>query len=121
MDSLIAAVFASQDQLVTRKQALHYLTQDEIASRLGHTWRIVLPGIYASSVGPISARQRLRAALLHAGPTAMLNDTSALAAYRLPYLPVDKHVRVLVADNVQRTSRDFVVVRRTTRLPSPFQ
>lgn len=118
MDALIDAVFARQDHVITRKQALRYLTQDEVASRLGRHWRVVLPGIYASSPGPPSRQQRLRAALLHAGPTAMLNDTSALAAYRIPFLPSEDLVRVLVADSVQRVSRDFVVVRRTTRLPA---
>src|SRR5581483_9613055 len=59
-----------------------------------------------------------RAALLLAGGAAMLNDASALAAYDVPYLPSDDFVRVLVPDHVQRGSRDFVVVRRTIRLPS---
>lgn len=119
MDSLIDAVFARQDQLITKRQALRYLTDEELRSRLGKQWRIVLPGIYASSTDRPSGRQRARAALLYGGGTSMLSDTSALAGYRLRFVPHDDRIRILVAHEVQRSSRDFVVVRRTTRLPEP--
>jgi hypothetical protein len=49
----------------------------------------------------------------------MLSDTSALSCYQLPFVPTDHRARVLIADHVQRASREFVVVRRTTRLPRP--
>jgi hypothetical protein len=119
MDAIINGLFTRQDELVTRAQALQYLTEDELRAKLGKTWRVALPGIYASSTNDLSARQRLRAAVLHGGPTAMLSDTSALLGYQLPFIPTDDVARVLVADNVQRASREFVVVRRTTRLPRP--
>jgi hypothetical protein len=49
----------------------------------------------------------------------MLTDLDALRLYRLPYLPDDSFTRVLVAAAVQRLSRDYVLIRRTTRLPRP--
>jgi hypothetical protein len=79
----------------------------------------VLPGGYADSPGEITWRQRIRAALLYAGDGAMLADVTALQAHRAAYLPSDRFVWVLVADTVQRLSRDFVVIRRSTRLPTP--
>jgi hypothetical protein len=119
MESILDAVFARQDQLITRRQALGCLSEEQLRHRLGRHWPVVLPGIYASSTGPLVWRQRLRAALLHAGPDALLNDATALRAYRLPYLPPDPRVRVLVPEQVQRTSKDFVVIRRTCRPPEP--
>jgi len=96
------------------------MTEGEIAARLGRFWQVVLPGVYATFTGALSEPQRARAALLHAGTDSMLSDLSALALYRIRYLPVERCVRVLVAATVQRSSRDFVVVRRTKRLPRPY-
>ncbi len=106
-----------QDQLCTRRQALRWMTEAEIDSRLGRRWQVIVPGVYGTFTGILTERQRQRAALLHAGDGSMLTDTSALALHRLPYLPSDAHIRVLVGADVQRTSRDFMVIRRTTRLP----
>ena len=93
------------------------MTQGELAARLGRHWQVILPGVYAGFTGTLSQRHRDRAALLHAGEGSMLSDLAALRNHRIRYLPEDGVVRVLVADNVQRSSRDFVAVRRTTRLP----
>src|SRR3954452_9729391 len=101
-----------QDALVTRRQALMWLRESEMVSRLGRRWQVVLPGLYAAQTGQLSDRQRRRAAILFAGPTAMLDDTTALAEYRVRYLPEDPVIRVLVAAHVQRSSRDFVAIRR---------
>ena len=119
MKSEIGVTFAAQDGLITRRQASGYLSDAELRGLLGRFWRVVLPGVYADSPGEITWRQRVRAALLYAGDGAMLADATGLRAYRAAYLPADHFVRVLVADNVQRPSRDFVVLRRTTRLPVP--
>src|SRR4051794_910227 len=109
-----------QDALVTR-QALTWLRESEMTSRLGRRWQVVLPGLYAAHTGPLSDRQRRRAAVLFAGGTAMLDDTTALAEYRVRYLPEDPVIRVLVDADVQRSSRDFVAIRRTIYLPRPAQ
>jgi hypothetical protein len=108
-----------QDALVTRRQALTWLRESEMTSRLGRRWQVVLPGLYAAQTGPLSDRQRRRAAVLFAGATAMLDDTTALEEYRVRYVPKDPVVRVLVGADVQRSSRDFVAIRRTIYLPRP--
>jgi hypothetical protein len=119
MDIAIESLLRRQNLLVTRQQALACMTQAEITARLGRAWQVVLPGVYATFTGELGTRHTWRAALLHAGPDAQLNDLSALQAHRLAGLPADPFTRVLVAANIQMSSRDFVVVRRTTRLPRP--
>ena len=103
--------------MITRQQALAVISQPEISTQLGRHWQVMLPGIYATFSGALTSRHRTRAALLHAGPDAMLNDSSALFAHGIPYVPADPLCRVLVPDRVQAGSRDFVVVRRTKRPP----
>jgi hypothetical protein len=119
MNPAIDGLFRCQDGLITRQQALESMTQGEIAARLGRQWQVVLPGVYAAFTGCLTARQRLQAALLHAGAGSMLTDLAALRAHRIRYLPSEEAVRVLVPDEVQRSSRDFVIIRRTTRMPRP--
>ncbi|HVT65692.1 MAG TPA: hypothetical protein VHD81_11095 [Mycobacteriales bacterium] len=113
------ATFEHQDGLITRQQALAFLSDNVLRRRLGRHWQVVLPGVYAADHRPLSARQRLRAALLYAGPHSMLNDTSALQVYGLPFVPNDSNVHVLIPDAVQRLSRQFVVAKRSWRLPVP--
>lgn len=120
MDSRVPAIFARQDQLITRRQSLQYLTADELRTLLGRDWRVVLPGIYASSMTALTLRQRIRAALLHAGDAALLSDSTALTAYLVPYVPDDDRVRLINPEDVHRVSREFVAIRRTFRLPEPM-
>jgi hypothetical protein len=113
-------LFAAQDDLITRRQALRFITEEELRALLRSTWAIVLPGVYLRGSGPLSPRQRLRAGLLHAGAAAQLTDSTGLTAYRVPFVPADDQVRLLVPDTVQRKSRDFVQIMRTIRPPVPF-
>jgi hypothetical protein len=118
MPDSLESWFAIQDDLITRQQALAYLSDAAIQWRLGRQWQVVLPGVYKADRSPLSEVQRLRAALLYAGPGSMLNDTSALRTLGLPYVPDEAEVRLLVSDSVQRASRQFVVTKRTWRLPT---
>ena len=111
------ALLAKQDGLVTREQALGYVSEGQLAHRLGRTWAVVLPGIYAVQTGPLTLQQRLRAGLLFGGPKAQITDVTALTRYRARYLPDDERVHVLTPASVQRQSRDFVVVKRSFYLP----
>lgn len=113
------SLLARHNQICTRRQALLYMTEDEIDARLGRQWQVILPGVYATFTGALSECHRQRVALLHAGDASMLADLDALRRLRIPYLPADPFTRVLVPDTVQRVSRDFVLIRRTTRLPRP--
>jgi hypothetical protein len=115
----VSHLIRHQDGIVARRQVLPFLTEGEIAGLLGKYWQVILPGVYATFTGPLTGRHHAQAALLHAGDGAMLSDSIALRAYGVPYVPADPLYRVLVADDNQRSSRDFVVVRRTKRLPTP--
>jgi hypothetical protein len=112
-------LLARQDQICTRRQALGSRTGAEIDGCLGRRWQVILPGVYATFTGEITQRHKQRAALLHAGDGSMLTDLTGLRLHRIPYLPADPVTRVLVRDDVQRASRDSIVIRRTTRLPPP--
>lgn len=120
MNPLLVAILERQDQLITRRQASPWLSEEQIDEKLGRHWQVLMPGVYAAFTGQVTHRQRLRGALLHAGETAMLSDTTALHLYQVPYLPADSSIRLLVDASVQRTSRDGVVIRRSARLPQPF-
>jgi hypothetical protein len=112
-------ILRQQDGLLTRKQTLEQLSVGALRHRLGSTWRIVLPGVYAAFTGKLTTRQRLRAALLYAGPRALLSDVTALRAYGVQYLPPDPNVHLLIPATAHRASHGFAVVRRTHRPPRP--
>jgi hypothetical protein len=116
-------VAEQQDALVKRAQCLavgFMPSQLTRVSRPDGRWQRVLPGVYAVETGRLSPRQRARAALLYAGPSAQLTGASALSRYGLRYLPPDDglvHVRVPVQRRT--SSRDLVRMHRTSRMPLP--
>lgn len=81
-------------------------------------WRQVLPAVYASFDGCLSARQRWVAACLYAGPGAVLTGRAALQWHGVGAVPADSWIRVLVPHARQVPSVDFVRVHRTRR-PEP--
>ena len=82
----LEALASSQQGLVTREQALLFLTPSALRWRLGRGgWRVVHPGVYITHGGPLDWRARATAALLHYGPDAALILESA--AYVGPGLP----------------------------------
>lgn len=111
-------VLRAQDQVITRKQALAWLSDHMLRHRLQRYWRILLPGVYLAASGSPSERQRRIAALLYAGDESQLSDATALGAYGARYLPRDDTIYVMVPATDTRASRDGVRVRRTHRLPS---
>ena len=108
-----------QHGTITRRQALEHLSESAVLERLGRRWQVLLPGVYVAHQGPVTDLQRLWAALLYGGDGAMLDDTTALREYSVNYLPEDPQIRLIVPHTVQRTSRDFVSLRRTIYLPRP--
>ncbi|MEU5260936.1 hypothetical protein [Amycolatopsis sp. NPDC021455] len=64
--------------------------------------------------------QRLRAALLRGGDTAMLTGLWALRRHGLEQFPEPGDVHILVSDEREITSSGFVLVERTTRMPAPI-
>lgn len=111
----------SQDQLITRAQALQHLSPSALRHRLrpGGPWQVVLPGVCAAVTGTLTPRQRYRAALLHAGPRAQLAGRTAVLGHGLRSLRPDGRVHVLAPHDTQPSTTGFVVVTRTLRLPGP--
>src|SRR4051794_27563694 len=74
-DPRLPDLIAGQDRLITRGQAIdHGLTARVIAYRLAeHIWQLVLPGVYVTTSGEVTRRQRLVAALLYAGPQSAVD------------------------------------------------
>lgn len=111
----------AQDGVVTREQALAVLSPAALRHRLrpGGPWQRVLPAVYVAQTGPLTGRQRLRAALLHGGPLAQLGGPTALALHGLaPHAPV---LHLLVPHSTQPVARTGLAVHRTHRLPVPVR
>ncbi|KAA0021951.1 hypothetical protein [Antrihabitans cavernicola] len=81
----------------------------------GGPWRRVLPGVISLFTGYLTARQRSIAAVVYAGPGAMLSGRAALAEYGVGRHSGD--VQVLVSAGRRVQSAGFVVIERTTRMP----
>lgn len=79
-------------------------------------WRRLLPGVVALHDGPTTHRERVAAALLYAGPHAVVTGAEACRRYGLREIqPSAVHVLVPIGRKVH--SREFVLVERTKRLP----
>ncbi|HTY71103.1 MAG TPA: hypothetical protein VMI11_01610, partial [Actinomycetes bacterium] len=118
----IEAVADLQDGLITRAQLEELgVPGSTVAARCheGRRWQRVLPGILALQTGPISPRQQLRAALLYAGPQAMITGGAALRLHGVRRSFPVPPIHVLVGDHRQRGTSGFVLVERTIRLPAP--
>jgi very-short-patch-repair endonuclease len=74
-----------QQGLVTRQQALAVgMTDHEIKNRAHRGWwQLVYPGVYLLGVSPPIWEQRLRAATLAAGPTAVASHRAAAILWQL--------------------------------------
>jgi very-short-patch-repair endonuclease len=108
----------SQFGVITRAEALEAgLTAKALQHRIrrGGPWQRVLPGVYLTSSGKPDQDQRLMAALLYAGQGSIITGLAALRHYKIsvPDGPVD----VLIPAGRRRSSREFVVMHRTTRMP----
>lgn len=119
----LTAVSAGQDGLITRSQAVAAgISDDALAHRVGPggRWQRVLPRVYATFTGRLTESQRRTAALLYAGPQAMLGGPTAAALMGLRYAPTDRRVHVLLPHAVRRRSAGFVAIRRTTHRLVPW-
>lgn len=85
----------------------------------GSAWERVLPATYqrAGRGGPDVA---LQAALVYAGPDAMLTGVVACRRYRLHYVPDIGDIAVLVPHTTRRREVGPLRLLRTTRLPRPL-
>lgn len=105
---------------MTRQQALHRgMSPDGIRHALGRgqRWQRVVPGIYASFTGPLTPRHRLRAALLHAGPSAVVTGGRACSAHGMRYVPTESPLVLLVPTTVSRQKTALADLRRVPVMP----
>ncbi|SDY88482.1 hypothetical protein SAMN05421504_107310 [Amycolatopsis xylanica] len=82
----------------------------------GGTWQKLLPRAILLSRAVPTEDQRIAAALIYAGENAIVTGLSALRRYGLRQAPAPNRVHLL-APRGAVTSRDFVVIEATTRLP----
>jgi hypothetical protein len=111
-----------QDSVVTRAQAVRAgLSRHAISYRLRDDgpWRLLFPGVYMTLPGVPTQAQRETAALLYAGPAAMITGAAALRFYEFRQIPrVDNNVvDILIPARCQRTSTGSVRVHRTAHMP----
>ncbi len=80
---------AIQRGVLARAQVLSAgLSEDAIAARLRRgSWQRLYPGVYATFSGPVSRSAELWAAVLHAGPGAMLSHQTAAELWGLAAEP----------------------------------
>lgn len=87
--------------------------------RPGGPWRKLLPGVIQLSPMKPTAENRIKAALLRAGPHGIVTGLWALRLSGLRHIPEPGDVHVLVPIERKRTSVGFLLVERTARLPKP--
>ena len=87
--------------------------------RKGGPWQRLAPGIVGLFSGEPTRRQREIAALLHAGPDAVLTGLSAARHHGLQRSPEPTDVHVLIRADRQVRSIPGVTVERTVRPPRP--
>jgi hypothetical protein len=110
-------LLGAQHGATSRQQALAAgLSESAIAHRCSSgRWRRLHPGVYATFSGPAGQQTRVWAALLHAGPGAVLSHRSAAAEQHL--LDVAPEVVDVTVDNARRvTPRPGIRLHRTRHL-----
>ncbi|RZT87012.1 hypothetical protein EV383_3917 [Pseudonocardia sediminis] len=120
--SYLAAQFP--DGVASRAQLLALgISSSTIAQRCrsGGPWKNLLLGQVQLDGRRTGPRQYRRAALLHAGPGAILTGVGGAGLHGVTALPRNGTVHVLVPGDRRVTSRDFVVVTRTSRMPEPVE
>jgi hypothetical protein len=112
-------LLASQHGVLSRGQALAVGTTAaglQHRLRLDGPWQRLLRGVYLTSTGAPSSVQLQVAALLYAGPESLITGPAALAFHGIRGAKAGT-VDVLVPASRAVTSRGFVVIHRTRRMP----
>lgn len=112
-----AIAAAARDRIIRTETLLElHVASSTISGRVraGGVWQRPLPGVVALHNGSLSARERLVAAHLYAGPHAAFTGGTALYLHGLtPSL--DSRLRMLVPQTHHRKSTGFVEIERTHR------
>jgi hypothetical protein len=120
---VLARTLAAQHQVITRQQALSCgVPRSTVNLWCGSEgkWQKLLPGVYLTVTGKPTSEQRLMAAVLYAGPRAVITGPSALRLHRLRS-PGPDVIDVLVPAAVKRRSTGFVRLHRTRRAPRVYR
>jgi hypothetical protein len=120
---LLARTLAAQHQVINRQQALACGIPPSTVSvwcGSGGRWQQLLPGVYLTVTGKPTSEQRLAAAVLYAGPRAVITGPAALRLHRLRS-PGPDVIDVLVPHAVKRHSVGFVRLHRTRRAPRVYR
>lgn len=115
----LADLLESQYNVISRKQAARYgITESQLRHRLrpGGPWQKILPGVYSTETGTVTQDQRQMAALLYAGPKAVITGAAAVRRHRLDCAG-GNDVDVLVPAKSRVRGHGYVRIQRTTRLP----
>ena len=116
----LAELLERQYHVITRRQSAKYgITDSGLRHRLrpGGDWQKILPGVYSTLTGPVTQDQKQMAALLYAGPEAVLTGAWAVRRYHLECAGLNE-IHVLVPQKVRVKSFSYVQVQRTSRMPA---
>lgn len=119
VERAVEQIRSRQGYLITRAQALSVgLSEEALRHRLraGGPWKVVLPGIYLTYDGALTAPQREVAAALYAQPEYAITGLAALQRHGVR-VPLAETVDVLIPAIRKRQSADFVRTVRTNRMP----
>jgi hypothetical protein len=115
----LARILSRQYEVIARHQALACgITRNALRHKLrpGGPWRKVLPGVYVTVTGIVTQEQREMAALLYAGPGAVITGAAAVRRHRLRCAGLNE-IDVLVPVHIRRQSCGFVRIWHTIRMP----
>lgn len=108
---VIREVFESNGGLATRRQLLRRVPTSVLDGHIGRRQLVrVFPHVYRLKAAAYDDMMALRAALLHAGPKAVLSHTTALALWGEWHL--ERPVHLTVEENLRRAGAPGLIVHR---------
>lgn len=114
LPSALRSLLARQDGVASRRQLLeHGVTKAAIRWNSGRAWRVLLPTVYLLDRAAASERQRQVAALLWAGPHAVLGGATAARLHGITAADPGGRVQVDVPPPFASRRRGFAEVRRS--------
>jgi hypothetical protein len=113
-------VIARQHGAISLRQAAGFgvtMSAVRYRTRPGGPWQRIFPGVYLTVSGTPTTDQLDMAALLYAGRPSMITGAAALRRYGIGAQESGSAVDVLVSAANKITSRGYVRIHRTSRIP----
>jgi hypothetical protein len=106
-----------ESELVTRAALVAADVDDDLADRLVRQarWTRLAPSVYLSRDGAPTDAQLVAAARLHAGDHAIVTGAVACRALRMPYVPREAVVEVVIPPGTRVVSTPHIVVHQSGR------